>query len=211
MEGPSCFFCANSTFCLAHLLQEFSELPFRSLQFALSLLPHGFRLSYTSPATITFALPMVSFKVLFGSKESFLLVLSALQVVQETRRPLWDIRGVAHDMGARGDPSQGAIAGVFQSVHRYPGTKKARQGMPHHQRGLMRRKCWRCQQHNLVESDGDAVGVVCELPKKMGVDPNHPRHDALPPHQQGRQIHIDQGGSNRRSSKVQTTAGVSDP
>ena len=80
--------------------------------------------------------------------------------------------------------------------------------MPHHQRGLMRRKCWRCQQHNLVESDGDAVGVVCELPKKMGVDPNHPRHDALPPHQQGRQIHIDQGGSNRMSSKVQTTFAV---
>ena len=49
------------------------------------------------------------------------------------------------------------------------------------------------------------------LNKKMGVDPNHPRHDALPPHQQGRQIYIDKGGSNRRSSKVQTTAGVSDP
>ena len=145
-------------------------------------------------------------KVLLGSKEN-------LKVVQELRdvRSCLGISGVSPMTRVRGDPSQGAIAGVFQSVHRYPGTKKARQGMPHHQRGLMRRKCWRCQQHNLVESDGDAVGVVCELPKKMGVDPNHPRHDALPPHQQGRQIHIDKGGSNRRSSKVQTTAGVSDP
>ena len=40
--------------------------------------------------------------------------------------------------------------------------------MPHHQRGLMRRKCWRCQQHNFLESGGDAVGVVCELQKKWG-------------------------------------------
>ena len=82
--------------------------------------------------------------------------------------------------------------------------------MPHHQRGLMRRKCWRCQQHNLVESDGDAVGVVCELPKKWGWTLITPGTTHCPLTNKGGKF-IDKGGSNRRSSKVQTTVGVSDP
>lgn len=90
----------------------------RVLEFSLALLPDRIRYLPTLTREHCVRIANGVLQLLFGSKEIFLLVLSALQVVKEPVRPLWDIRGVAHDKGARGNPSQGAIAGVPKSVPR---------------------------------------------------------------------------------------------
>ena len=136
----------------------------RVLEFSLALLPD--RICYLPHLTREHCVRIANgvLKVLFGSKKSFLLVLSALQVVQEPGRPLFDIRGVAHDNGARGNPSQGAIAGVFQSVSRYPGTKKERHETALSEGNASNQEVLRVQQHH--SSLGPSVDAVYETPKK---------------------------------------------
>ena len=57
--------------------------------------------------------------------------------------------------------------------------------MPRHQRGLMRR-CWRRTSNTIFSTHQAMLWVpFIRTARKMGVVPNQPRHDALPPHQKG--------------------------
>ena len=59
--------------------------------------------------------------------------------------------------------------------------KKKRQGMPPINKGTNASKVLASQPHHPLQSVGGAVGIVYELPKKMGVFPKHPRVRRIAP------------------------------
>ena len=62
-----------------------------------------------------------------------------------------------------------------------PEAKKRRQGMPPIIKGTNASKVLASQPHHPLQSACGAVGIVYELPKKMGVFPMHPRVRLIAP------------------------------